>query len=99
MPDPATIVGAVAAAASVASFTPQAWKIIRERRTQGLSAGMYALTAFGFLCWTVYGVLRGGWTIIIPNGICLLLSAFILAMILLPPRKTRAVAERLDPEQ
>lgn len=95
--DWATVVGTVGAIASVSSFTPQAWKIIRERRTEGLSLGMFALTTLAFLAWTTFGILRGEWTLIVPNAICLMLAAFILVMIVLPPSKTRKVARRLDP--
>jgi MtN3 and saliva related transmembrane protein len=70
---PVMIVGTVAAIASVASFAPQAWKIIRTKRTEGLSLGMFALTAFAFLCWTAFGILKGEWALIIPNSICLLI--------------------------
>jgi MtN3 and saliva related transmembrane protein len=94
--DTATIIGSLAALCSVTSFTPQAWQIIKSRRTEGLSAAMYALTAVGFSLWTLFGVMKGEWPIIIPNAICLLLSGFILVLILLPPQKTEAVAEALD---
>jgi MtN3 and saliva related transmembrane protein len=93
-----TIVGTFAAIASTLSFTPQAWKIIKSRRTKDISAGMYALTVFGFACWIGYGVLLMQWPIIIPNSICLLLAAFILMMKLLPRAKKEKVAEILDPE-
>lgn len=91
------IVGAVGATASVASFTPQAWKIIRARNTDGLSLGMYALTVLAFSAWTVFGILQSEPALIIPNAICLIFAAFILWMIALPSRKTRKVAEKLDP--
>jgi MtN3 and saliva related transmembrane protein len=94
--DTASWIGGLAAIASVASFTPQAWRIIKDRRTDGLSAAMYVLTCVGFSLWTSFGVLKGEWAIIVPNSICLALSAFILVLILLPPQKTAAVAEALD---
>jgi MtN3 and saliva related transmembrane protein len=81
----------------VASFTPQAWKIIRERSTKGLSLAMFALAALAFAAWTTFGVLQGEWTLIIPNAICLCFALFILGMIALPQRKTEEVAEALDP--
>ena len=90
-------VGGVAAAVSVASFTPQAWKIIKERHTAGLSAATYGLTCIGFVLWVSYGVLRGDWAIIVPNSICLALSGFILFLILLPDEKTEKVARAVDP--
>ena len=44
-----------------------------------------------------YGLLLGEWPLIVTNGICLLLSTFILAMKLLPRAKKEAVADALDP--
>jgi MtN3 and saliva related transmembrane protein len=93
-----TIVGTIGASASVASFTPQAWKIIRERSTDGLSLGMFALTSLAFAAWTTFGVLQSEWTLIIPNAICLVFALFILGMIALPARETEKVAETIDPE-
>lgn len=92
-----TVVGTIGACASVASFTPQAWKIIRERSAKGLSLAMFALTTLAFTAWTIFGVLKGEWTLIIPNAICLIFAVFILGMIALPQRKTEEVAEALDP--
>lgn len=92
------LVGAVGATASVASFTPQAVKIIRERCTEGLSVGMYLLTCLAFASWLTFGVIQGEWALIIPNAICLLLAAFILVLILLPERQVAKVADSLDPD-
>ena len=92
-----TLVGTVGACASVASFAPQAWKIIRERSTTGLSLGMFALTSLAFAAWTTFGILQNEWTLIIPNAICLVFALFILGMIVLPKRKTEEVAKALDP--
>lgn len=94
----ATIVGSIAALLSVASFAPQAWRIIRTREVKGLSRKTYLLTAIGFAMWTSYGILMGEWPIIIPNFLCLLLSSFILIMLLLPVSKREQLADVLDPE-
>lgn len=93
-----TIVGTVGATASVASFTPQAWKIIRDRSTDGLSLAMFALTSLAFAAWTTFGLLKSEWALIIPNAICLMFALFIVGMIALPHRTTDEVAETLDPE-
>lgn len=95
--DRVTIIGSLAALASTISFTPQAWKIIRSRRARDISTAMYALTVCGFALWTTYGVLLGQWPLIVPNAICLGLSAFILTMKLLPRRQREAVADALTP--
>ncbi|MES0075447.1 PQ-loop repeat-containing protein [Mesorhizobium sp. M0058] len=60
-----TLIGYLATVCSMSSFTPQAWKIIRTRET---------------------------------NGVCLLLSAFILTMTVLPQAEKDAVAKAFDPD-
>jgi MtN3 and saliva related transmembrane protein len=89
-------IGALAAICSTVSFAPQAWKIIRTRETKDISTGMYLLTVSAFAAWTTYGILLGKWPLIAANSICLVLSAFILTMKLLPRAKKEAVAEALD---
>ena len=95
--DIATLVGAVAAICSTVSFAPQAIQIIRTRKTKDISVGMYLLTVTGFIAWTTYGILLGKWPLIAANGICLVLSSFILAMKLLPQKRKEAVAKTLTP--
>lgn len=98
MVDIVQIIGFTAAAASVASFVPQAWKIIKSRKTDDLSAPMYVLTSIGFALWLIFGIARDEWALIVPNALCLAATLFILMMILAPTRTTVAVAEKLDPE-
>jgi MtN3 and saliva related transmembrane protein len=92
-----SLVGTIGATASVASFAPQAWKIIRSRSTEGLSFGMFALTTLAFLAWMTFGLLKGEWALIVPNSICLMFATFILVMIALPNRRTADVARAIDP--
>ena len=96
--DLATALGSAAALCSTTSFLPQAWKVIRTRDTAAISAGMYGVTVVGFALWLAYGWVLGQWPLIVTNGVCLLLSAFILTMKLLPRRRKEAIAEALDPE-
>lgn len=95
----AVVIGSLAALASMISFSPQAWKIIKSRRTDGISAAAYSITVAAFALWISYGVLIGDWPLIVSNGVCLLLSGFILIMTLLPQAQKDDVAKRIDPEQ
>lgn len=97
--DTVSLVGGLATVASVTSFAPQAWKVIRTRDTKSISAAMYCLTVVGFSLWLTYGLLLGQWPLIVTNSVCLALSAFILMMKLLPARKKAAVAEALTPDE
>ncbi len=87
------LLGYLAAILSTASFAPQAWKIIRSKKTHDISLGMYVLTVAGFGLWLAFGILKREWPLVLSNSICLLLSGFILTMKLLPPsRKKKAAA-------
>ena len=90
------LIGAAAAVASTASFAPQAWKIIRTRDVSGISARMYLLTLSAFALWLCYGVIKGDWALILPNGICLALSGFIYTMLRLSPRSRNTVADLIE---
>lgn len=72
--------GVVAGLCSMASFVPQIMKIVRERDASGVSLRMYAVTMFGFACWTAYGALSQSWPVAASNIICLLLTAAIFAL-------------------
>ncbi len=79
----ATIVNAVGTAAglfSMSSFVPQLVKIIRERRTQGVSLRTYLFTVTGFVLWIAYGVLLGSWPVAASNGVNLMLAGAILLL-------------------
>lgn len=89
------VFGGLATVASSASFVPQAWKIIKTRETKGISVVTYGITVAGFALWLTYGFLLGRWPLILTNGICLLLSAFIFAMKLLSWPARDAVANAI----
>ncbi|MEZ4365238.1 MAG: SemiSWEET transporter [Kofleriaceae bacterium] len=93
----ATVIGYLASVASITSFLPQAWRIIKTRKTKDLSAAMFAVTAVGFALWTTYGILLGEAPIVLTNSVCCALSSFILMMKLLPRRRRDAIADALDP--
>lgn len=93
-----TLIGNLATVSSMTSFTPQAWKIVKTRDTNGISAPMYGITVFGFALWLAFGIMKAEWPIIITNGVCLLLAAFILTMTLLPRADKDAVADAFDPD-
>jgi MtN3 and saliva related transmembrane protein len=92
-----TVVGIVASLASMISFGPQAWRIIKTRKTEDLATPAYTLTVIGFAAWTVYGVLLGEWPLIVTNSVCLVLSSFILTMKLVSRSRRDAIADKLDP--
>ncbi|MES2471237.1 MAG: SemiSWEET transporter [Pseudomonadota bacterium] len=89
------VLGYAAAFLSTVSFAPQAWKVIRSRKTHDISLGMYLLTVAAFALWLAFGILKREWPLVLSNGICLLLSGFILMMKVLPSSKRKRVADSL----
>ena len=94
--DLASLIGALATVVSTVRFAPQAWKVVRSRRTADISLRMYALSVLGFVLWLAYGFMRNEWPLIVTNSICLVLAGFILAMKLLPQPKKEAVADAVE---
>lgn len=90
-----TWIGSAAALASTVSFIPQAWKIIRTGKTNDISTGMYVVTVTAFALWMTYGLMLRQWPLVASNAICLLVSAFILAMKLLPAGATRSISRAI----
>ncbi len=90
-----SILGTLAALASMASFVPQAWKVIRTRQTKDISVGMYLLTVAAFALWLAFGIALRQWPLVVSNGVCLALSLFILAMTLFPRKEKEKVAAAL----
>lgn len=73
-------VGYGAALLTTAAYIPQAIKAYREKHTTGISLAMYSLITLGIFLWLVYGLMVGSPSIIVANGITLILALFILFM-------------------
>ncbi len=101
--DIALIIGYLASFCSVTSFVPQAWKIVKTQDTKAISLRMYSLTVLGFGLWTIFGIMRLEWPIILTNSICFALSGVILIMKMLPSSEKRKISEKVtslvEPEE
>ena len=74
------LIGGLAAILTTLSFVPQAWLVIRTRRTGGISLLMYSLFVAGVALWLVYGLQTRALPIIAANGITLALAGTILTI-------------------
>jgi MtN3 and saliva related transmembrane protein len=84
-------IGVAAAGCSMASFIPQAAKILREHDASSVSLRMYVVTVVGFSLWTTYGFLLGSWPLIGSNLVSLGLSGSILLLKLRYGNRAEAV--------
>ncbi len=72
--------GLVAAALTTLCWLPQALKILRERRTEGVSLVTQGAFVAGVALWLAYGLALGSVPLILANAVTLLLALTILAL-------------------
>ena len=72
------IIGLVAAALTTSAFIPQVYKIYKEKSAVGISLTMYLIFSVGLSLWLLYGYLVGSISIVIANGVTLILAAIII---------------------
>lgn len=87
------MIGAAAAILTTLSFIPQAVKVVRTRETEAISLTMYALFTTGVMLWGIYGLMTWQWSIIIANGITVILAATILALKIQDVLRRRGTAQ------
>lgn len=74
----AGVIGIIAGIFTSASLLPQLIKIIKEKKVEELSIGMFASLMVGLLLWIYYGILRKDMPLIVTNGFSVFLNFFIL---------------------
>jgi MtN3 and saliva related transmembrane protein len=76
-------VGSLAAVCTTLCWLPQAVKIIRERRTEGVSLATQTVFTLGTALWAVYGLLLNNRPVLFANVVTL---AFALTILILKLR-------------
>ena len=72
------IIGLVAATLTTSAFIPQVYKVYKEKSAVGISLTMYLIFFVGLSLWLLYGYLVGSISIVIANGVTLILAAIII---------------------
>ena len=73
-------VGSIAAACTTLCWVPQAIKIIREKRTEGISVVTQSVFTLGVALWAAYGLLLNNRPIYLANIVTLVFSMAILIL-------------------
>lgn len=71
-------IGIIAGIFTSSSLLPQLIKIIKEKKVEELSIGMFITLMIGILMWIYYGLLRKDMPIIVFNSFSVLLNISIL---------------------
>ncbi len=83
--DSVELLGLVAGFIGAFAFAPQAFKILRDRNTTGVSTLTYAMVLSGALLWGAYGVFRAAPSIVLWNLVAAGLAALVLILKLRKP--------------
>ena len=75
------IIGMSAAILTTLAFVPQVLKVIKLKKTEGLSLNTYIIFTLGVGLWFVYGFFKNSLSMVLGNGITLILSMIILGYI------------------
>ena len=74
------IVGSAAAACTTLCWLPQSVKIIREKRTEGISLITQSVFTLGTALWAAYGLLLNNRPVLYANGVTLIFALTILIL-------------------
>ena len=83
MIDKIELIGLLAAILTTIAFIPQVFKVIKTRSSEGLSLTTYLIFITGVSLWLIYGVFKMSFSMILGNGLTVLLSAIIIYYILI----------------
>ena len=72
------LIGYFAAFLTTAAFVPQAYKISKEKSSEGVSLTMYLVMLTGVFLWLLYGLLISRWPVILANSVTASLLLYII---------------------
>lgn len=76
------LIGIFAGIFTTIAVLPQIIKTIKTGKAKDVSPRMYVILCFGVGLWTVYGIIKIDWPIIITNGISFILNGIMLYIML-----------------
>ncbi|MFC7357880.1 SemiSWEET family sugar transporter [Jejudonia soesokkakensis] len=75
------ILGIIAGILTMCGIIPQIYKAHKTQKTGDVSKGMLVVIMIGVFLWTVYGILKSDFPIIITNAIAFLLNSYMLFIV------------------
>lgn len=76
------IIGTLAGVFTTLGVLPQIIKALKTKKVKDVSPMMFVVLCIGVGLWTVYGILKTDWPIILTNSISFILNASMLVIII-----------------
>lgn len=80
--DTITLIGIVAGICTTIAVVPQIVRTWKTKKVMDVSIAMFIVLIAGVGLWTLYGILKTDWPIIITNGISVMLNLCMLYFII-----------------
>ena len=77
-----SIIGYLAGIFTTIAVIPQIYKALTTNKVDDISPVFFSILLLGVGLWTVYGILKIDWPIILTNGISFILNALMLSIYL-----------------
>jgi MtN3 and saliva related transmembrane protein len=77
-----SIIGYLAGIFTTIAVVPQIYKAVKTNKVDDISPVFFSILLLGVGLWTVYGILKTDWPIILTNGISFFLNATMLGIYL-----------------
>lgn len=75
------IIGIAAGVFTTIAVLPQIYKAIKTKKVKDVSPFMFVILCLGVGLWTIYGILKNDWAIIITNGISFIFNSIMLYIV------------------
>jgi len=76
------LIGILAGVFTTIAVIPQIYKAIQTKKTTDISPIFFSILITGVALWTIYGVLKKDYPIIVTNGISVILNSIMLIIYL-----------------
>ncbi|TXD81568.1 hypothetical protein ESY86_06950 [Subsaximicrobium wynnwilliamsii] len=76
------LIGILAGVFTTLAVLPQIIKALQTRKVEDVSPYMFFILCLGVGLWTVYGIFKMDWPIILTNGISFILNSLMLGIII-----------------
>ncbi|MBU2929426.1 SemiSWEET family sugar transporter [Winogradskyella psychrotolerans] len=75
------LIGILAGLFTTIAVLPQILKAVKTKQVNDVSPWMFVILCLGVGLWTVYGILKTDWPIIITNGLSFILNGIMLKIV------------------
>ncbi len=83
------VIGIIAGVLTTLAVLPQIIKAVKTGKVKDVSPYMFLILCLGVGLWTVYGIMKIDWPIIVTNGVSFVLNGTMLYIVIVSSKKLK----------